>query len=163
MRVSTLVFLVAFALPTGLTAKPTQISANDVNAESSSGRGKAGKNLELADRVFSSICASQIKYPDWVMKQAILETGWFRSSFLMQKNNLFGFKNRAYLKFQDVEESIRYYKDWQDKKMPPDTSNYLAFLEKIKYGKVGYTRHLTAIRWDKTCPEGSEVQPETAT
>ncbi len=163
MRVSTLVFLVAFALPTGITASPTQFSAKDVSTARSSGQSKPGKNLELADRVFSSICANQIKFPEWVMKQAILETGWFRSSFLMQKNNVFGFKNRTYLKFLDVEESIRYYKDWQDKKMPSDTQNYLEFLEKIKYGKSGYTRHLSGIRWDKSCPEESEVQPKAQT
>lgn len=161
MRVSTLVFLVAVALPAGSMAFPSQNATDHKDSVQADGRVWPAKNTELAERIFSSICANRIRFPDWVMKQAILETGWFRSPFLMKRNNLFGFKNRSYLRFEDIEDSIRYYKDWQDRKMPVDTEDYLTFLEKIRYGKAGYSRHLSSIQWDKTCEVDSQVNPES--
>ena len=51
---------------------------------------------EMVKSVFIEICNQKIAFPQQVMKQAILETGWFRSDFLMSKNNLFGFRKIRY-------------------------------------------------------------------
>jgi hypothetical protein len=50
------------------------------------------KDTILLDSIFIFICEQQILHPDIVIKQVINETGWLTSPFLMNKNNLFGFK-----------------------------------------------------------------------
>ena len=45
-------------------------------------------NLILADSVFEYICFKEIKHPNIVMRQAILETGWFKSKFLMNSKKV---------------------------------------------------------------------------
>ncbi len=132
------------------STKPTQHAASAVHTQA---RGKIDQSL--VEEVFSKICEKNIAYPTIVMRQAILETGWFRSKFLMDRNNLFGFKHQKYLQFEHFEESIYFYKKWQDKHFNSEVKDYYQFLEKIKYGTPGYTRHLHHITWNRECQQGT--------
>ena len=67
-------------------------------------------DTEFVELVFQTICQSGIRNPTIVMRQAILETGWFRSPFLMTRNNLFAFRRGNYLRFNHFEHSILFYK-----------------------------------------------------
>ncbi len=107
---------------------------------------------EFVREIFDKICAAGIKHPKIVIRQAILETGWFRSPFLMTRNNIFGFKTQKYLQFANIDESIQYYRQWQDRNYRSTYNDYYNFLTDIKYGSPGYSEHVRKIRWDKDCP-----------
>jgi hypothetical protein len=105
----------------------------------------------FVERVFEGICQSGIRFPRVVMRQAILETGWFRSPFLMSRNNLFAFRRGNYLRFDQFGHSILFYKAWQDKNMPIAVDDYYLFLDRIQYGSPDYTSHLKKIIWNRDC------------
>jgi flagellum-specific peptidoglycan hydrolase FlgJ len=85
------------------------------------------------------------------MKQAILETGWFKNNFLMSKNNLFGFRKVKYLRFETWKKSVEYYKKWQDERYTTKYKDYFDFLVKIKYATPKYPSHLKKISFSKKC------------
>lgn len=73
-----------------------------------------------------------IKYPDVILRQACLESGWFTSLAWRKNNNPFGFVGKdGYILFNDWKSAIAYYKTWQDKYYK--SGDYYLFLEKIKY------------------------------
>ena len=90
----------------------------------------------------------EIKHPQIVYAQAILETGHFKSNVCLNYNNLFGLydsKNKDYYKFNHWAESIVAYKEWIQKKYQPP-NNYYVFLEEINYAEEkSYTRLLKEI------------------
>lgn len=110
-----------------------------------------GQRSAFADSVHQYICQQGIKHPDIVMKQAILETGWFKDKFLMSRNNLFGFRRVEYLRFKSWKESVEYYKKWQDKRYTNKYVDYYDFLVKIKYATPQYPSHLKKIKFSKKC------------
>ena len=97
---------------------------------------KSGNNLpELTiPNLYKEIIRNGILYPKIVLAQAILETGWFRSSVCMNKHNLFGLTNPRtgkYYEFNHWTESVRaYYTKVQYKYKG---GNYLLWLEDIGY------------------------------
>lgn len=105
----------------------------------------------FVDNVFSEICSHQILFPEIVMRQAILETSWFKSHYLISRNNLFAFRKFKYLKFASWQRSVEYYKEWQLKNYRPTDPNYYDFLVRIKYADTGYIDELKLIKWDKHC------------
>ena len=75
---------------------------------------KSGNNLpELTiPNLYKEIIKNGILYPKIVLAQAILETGWFRSSVCRNKHNLFGLTNPRtgkYYEFNHWTESVRAY------------------------------------------------------
>lgn len=90
----------------------------------------------------------EVKHPQIVYAQAVLETGHFKSNVCLNYNNLFGLydsKNKDYYKFNHWAESIVAYKEWIQKKYQPP-NNYYAFLEEINYAEgKSYTRLLKQI------------------
>lgn len=77
-----------------------------------------------------------IKHPDIVYAQAILETGHFRSRNCIVKNNLFGLfdsKNKGYYFFNHWIESVEAYKDLIQCKYKG--GDYFQFLIDIGYAR----------------------------
>lgn len=76
-----------------------------------------------------------IKHPEIVYAQAVLETGHFKSYGCLRDNNLFGLYNsyaKRYHKFNHWSESVVAYKKWiQRRYKPPE--NYYSFLKRINY------------------------------
>lgn len=86
--------------------------------------------------LYKEIIRNGILYPKIVLAQAILETGWFRSSVCRNKHNLFGLTNprtRKYYEFNHWTESVRaYYTKVQYKYKG---GNYLLWLDEIGYAE----------------------------
>lgn len=99
---------------------------------------KSGNNLpELTiPNLYKEIIRNGILYPKIVLAQAILETGWFRSSVCRNKHNLFGLTNPRtgkYYEFNHWTESVRaYYTKVQYKYKG---GHYLLWLDEIGYAE----------------------------
>ena len=99
---------------------------------------KSENNLpELAiPNLYKEIIRNGILYPKIVLAQAILETGWFRSSVCRNKHNLFGLTNPRtgkYYEFNHWTESVQaYYTKVQYKYKG---GNYLLWLDEIGYSE----------------------------
>lgn len=99
---------------------------------------KSGNNLpELTiPNLYKEIIRNGILYPKIVLAQAILETGWLRSSVCRNKHNLFGLTNPRtgkYYEFNHWTESVRaYYTKVQYKYKG---GNYLLWLDEIGYSE----------------------------
>ena len=145
--------------------KPVLVTKTAVNAdnkgetESHSAKEEAkdtlitlvGKNSSLPTltipNLYEEIRRNGIQYPKIVLAQAILETGWFRSSVCRDKHNLFGLTNPRtgkYYEFGHWTESVRaYYTKVQYKYKG---GNYLLWLRDIGYAEdPGYICSLTQI------------------
>lgn len=109
----------------------------------------------FADSVYMYICELQIKHPQIVMTQALIETGNFQAKGIMSKNNLFGFMmHRRVMEFGSWRESVEYYKRWQDRKYTKPTEDYYKFLRRIKYAtSKTYIKKLKQHAYTKTCDE----------
>lgn len=105
--------------------------------------------------VFDRICRSDIKFPAIVMKQVILETGWLKSEHLMSRNNLFGFRSKHYMRFNNWEDSVAHYKTWQLKKLTDNDNDYYRVLDRARYGAPGYVTHLKRIKWSQECHQAN--------
>ncbi|MFM2307200.1 MAG: hypothetical protein RLZZ367_1869 [Bacteroidota bacterium] len=105
----------------------------------------------IKDSIHAYIVLVGIQHPDIVLKQAILETGWFQSKMLMDKNNLFGFRaSKKYMRFDSWQACIDYYKTWQDKNYTNPEENYYAFLKRMRYARTkDYIRVLKHIKIDR--------------
>lgn len=111
-------------------------------------------DFTLVELVFMEICKLEIQQPQIVMRQAIMETGWMRARFLMERQNLFGFRTSQYLRFDHWKDSVAYYKAWQNRNYSGgDQEEYGAFLKRIRYGTASYVRNLQKIKWERSCPE----------
>lgn len=86
--------------------------------------------------LYKEIIRNGILYPKIVLAQAILETGWFRSSVCRNKHNLFGLTNPRtgkYYEFNHWTESVRAYYTKVQYKYKGD--NYLLWLDEIGYAE----------------------------
>lgn len=86
--------------------------------------------------LYKEIIRNGILHPKIVLAQAILETGWFRSSVCRNKHNLFGLTNPRtgkYYEFNHWTDSVRaYYTKVQYKYKG---GNYLLWLDEIGYAE----------------------------
>lgn len=81
--------------------------------------------------VDSVIRSYGIKHPDVVLKQSILETGWYESYSCRERKNLFGFYyKKKFLEFETWEDSVAYYARWQKRHLKDECcDDYYDFLE----------------------------------
>jgi len=112
----------------------------------------------MKDSVYAYILKAEIKHPEIVLKQAILETGWFQSKHLMRRNNLFAFRSsKKYMWFDSWQASVDYYKKWQDDKYVNTKENYYTFLSRIRYARTAdYIKALKRISLKRAY--GSPIQ-----
>ena len=65
--------------------------------------------------LYNKFLKAELKHPEIVYAQAILETGWLNSKAFREKNNLFGLydsrKHELYT-FKSVDDCILAYKKW---------------------------------------------------
>lgn len=70
---------------------------------------------------------TDIKHKEIVLAQAILETGWLKSSAYRNKNNAFGYWRKGLMSFDSIDDCIDYYRRWQLRHYKG--GDYYAFLE----------------------------------
>ena len=96
---------------------------------------------ERVQKIYELIKNENIQYPEFVIAQSIVETGWMKcKNCCYDFHNLFGFigSGNKCLKFKSDYESIQYYKKWQDaiivkwRTKFPD-KDYYHFLKYVKY------------------------------
>lgn len=97
--------------------------------------------------LYAEIKRNGILYPKVVLAQAILETGWFRSSLCRERHNLFGLTNPhtgKYYEFDHWTESVRAYLTKVQYKYKG--GNYLLWLRDIGYAEdPGYVRAVIGV------------------
>jgi len=92
------------------------------------------KTPELTpENVYAHLERLGVKHPEIVLKQSILETGWYECDYCsLEHNNIFGFRyKKKYLEFDTWVESVEYYKKWQEKRY--QGGNYYGFLKEVGY------------------------------
>ena len=97
--------------------------------------------------LYNEILKDSIQYPEIVLRQAIFETGWLKSDYCTKRHNLFGFKGKnGYMYFDSWQESVLYYKKWQDRHYKG--GSYYDFLIGIKYAAntMEYVEYLKKIK-----------------
>ncbi len=90
---------------------------------------------------------NELKHPEIVLAQAILETGWFTSNVCKTKNNLFGLTNprtKTYYEFDHWTESVRAY--YTKVQYRYKGGNYLYWLRDIGYAEnPGYISAVVSV------------------
>lgn len=87
--------------------------------------------------VLKALRKEGVKHPRIVLAQSKLETGRYRSKVCLLHKNLFGFRTKkGYIKFRRWQESVTYYKKWQDRHYNhKEYHNYYEFLEDVGYAE----------------------------
>jgi uncharacterized FlgJ-related protein len=122
---------------------------------------KANDDIDYL-KLWQFIISNEIKYPEIVFAQAILESGHFKSTLFENHNNLFGMKypsirktlavgksKSGYAKFEDWSASVLDYKLWQDmfieKNNIQNKNQYLSQLNKKYAENKSYVSMLNKI------------------
>lgn len=97
------------------------------------------EELNIKEDLIDILIYHDIKYPEIVYAQAVLETGYFTSNVCNTYNNLFGLydsKNKDYYKFNHWTESVLAYKNKVQYKFKGEEYNYCEYYKFLK--KLGY-------------------------
>lgn len=110
-------------------------------------------NSQTVQEVWQEILKDSIKHPEIVLRQAIWESGWFKSTATKKNNNIFGFNNGK-MKFESWQACVAYYKRWQDKYYKNDSEDYYHFLSRIGYAANGpaYVKALKSLKLPELDP-----------
>jgi len=95
------------------------------------------------ENVYAEIMRCDVKFSDIVLRQAILESGWFKSHNCLVRNNLFGMtggsktgtNEHGYKIYDHWRHSVQDYKVWQQKRITEDCADYYDFLSQWKYAE----------------------------
>jgi flagellum-specific peptidoglycan hydrolase FlgJ len=92
---------------------------------------------EVKDYIYKQ---DSLQHKEIVLRQAVLETGWFKSYNCKNRHNLFGFRwkpwvsennKMGYIIFDTWEESVDYYVRWQGRHY--EGGDYYTFLKDVGY------------------------------
>lgn len=101
---------------------------------------------QTQEELWNEIIKNDIKQPSIVFRQAMWETGWLKSYACQHRHNLFGFINGKKV-FKTWQESVIYYKNWQNKYYKNEEEDYYHFLNRIGYASAkGYIKALKSIK-----------------
>lgn len=111
------------------------------------------------ENLIREIKKNELRHPERVLAQAILETGWFTSNVCKTKHNLFGLTNprtKTYYEFNHWTESVRaYYTKVQYRYKGGD---YLDWLREIGYAEApNYVQEV--VRVMKTLRKQAKKKP----
>ncbi|MCB9196467.1 MAG: glucosaminidase domain-containing protein [Flavobacteriales bacterium] len=101
------------------------------------------------ENVYNQLEKFGVEHPEIVLRQSILETGWFEcKSCSLQHNNIFGFRyKKKYIEFDNWVEAVKYYKHWQDERY--NGGDYYHFLKSVGYAtSPTYISKLKSIKLD---------------
>lgn len=86
------------------------------------------------ENLYCQLVEDSVQFPDIIMRQALHETGNFKSYSCRIRHNLFGFSRKDTLMwFKSWKDCVTYKKKWQ-KKMYKG-GNYYKFLKQIGYAE----------------------------
>ena len=104
---------------------------------------------QTVDSVRDYINTTDLQAKGIVLKQSVLETGWYKSYSCRERHNLFGFRYKGeYLVFDKWEDSVDYYVRWQ--KRHYKGGDYYQFLEDRGYAEdQEYIRKLQRINLNR--------------
>lgn len=94
-------------------------------------------NKPPQEGLWDALIYYDVKFPEIVYSQALLETGYFKSKGCTRDNNLFGLydsRKGRYHKFNHWTESVVKYKEWVQYRYKPP-SDYYEFLQRIHYAE----------------------------
>lgn len=101
------------------------------------------------DNLVAYLNLTEVSHPEIVVRQAILETGHFKSRVFKRKNNLFGMcQNGKFMKFNHWTECVDKYKSIIQSKMVKKYHGcYYAFLTNMGYAEdTKYVSKLKGIK-----------------
>ncbi|MCB9187712.1 MAG: glucosaminidase domain-containing protein [Flavobacteriales bacterium] len=101
------------------------------------------------ENVYAQLEKFEIRHPEIVLRQSILETGWYEcENCSLEHNNIFGFRyKKKYMEFSNWVEAVKYYKKWQEKRYKG--GDYYAFLKEVGYATSRtYISKLKSIKLD---------------
>ena len=95
------------------------------------------------ENVYAEIMRCDIKFSDIVLRQTLLETGYYKSYNCRNRNNLFGMTGgektpdnvHGYKINKHWRHSIQDYKSWQAKRLTDDCTDYYLFLRQWNYAE----------------------------
>lgn len=106
------------------------------------------------ENVYREIMRNDIKFSDIVLRQSIIESGWYKSHNCLVRNNLFGMTGgnktndniHGYAIYPNWMESVKAYKRWQEKRLTPYWTDYYQFLIDWSYAEsTEYVNKLKSI------------------
>lgn len=107
-----------------------------INGEVASVVWRQNHFLLSKENLVSELVAQDIKFPEIVVAQALLETGHFKSYACTNDNNLFGLRKKdgTYMSFSHWTECVAAYKKYIQKwKQPPN--DYFNYLDSLGYAE----------------------------
>lgn len=116
----------------------------EINGEVASVVWRQNHFLLSQENLMNELKAQDIKFPEIVAAQALLETGNFKSYACLSKSNLFGLREKdgTYMSFEHWTECVAAYKKYIQKwKQPPN--DYYKYLDSLGYAEdKSYTTKL---------------------
>ncbi len=95
---------------------------------------------QTTDQVYKELVKQNVLFPEIVLAQSILETGWYKCTDCSRDvNNIFGLWNsrkQEYFSYDKWQDSVGgYLRGIQYKYKEEDYNNYYEFLEKLGYAE----------------------------
>ena len=105
------------------------------------------ENTEFSEeKLIQSIHYFKLESPEWVLAQAKLETGFYKSNVFREKNNLFGLydsRNKAYFSFKHWSNSVIAYKSMIQSSRRFNPSKWRSYGDYLNH--IGYAEDSTYI------------------